>query len=430
MYESGTEKGITMAQITGNIVVGQSGGPTAVINASVAGVYKAAKEMGVEKVYGMVHGIQGFLEKNLISLEDYLDNSVNLEILKRTPSAFLGTCRYKLPEPEGNEAVYEQIFQVMEEYNIGAFFYIGGNDSMDTIKMLSDYAAAHNRKERFVGIPKTVDNDLPVTDHCPGYGSAAKYIAASLKEVIRDVQSTGLTKPTVLLVEIMGRHAGWLTAAAALAKGADCSGADAIYLPERVFDIDSFIEHIREVGRTKNTIVIAVSEGIRLADGRFVCELGGGADHVDAFGHKQLSGCALTLAGIAAERTGFKTRAIEFSTLQRAASHMASLTDVEEAMEAGCYGVTAAAGGQTGVMVVMQRISQKPYFCKMDTYDIHNIANGEKGVPAEWITEDGRGVTKELLDYLRPLIMGEVLPVYVDGLPAHLVRKRNSSKMG
>ena len=407
----------------GNIVVGQSGGPTAVINASVAGVYKAAKDMGVPHVYGMVHGIQGFLEKDIISLEDYLDSGMNIELLKRTPSAFLGTCRYKLPELAGNEAIYERIFQVMEEYSIESFFYIGGNDSMDTVKMLSDYAAAHGRKERFVGIPKTVDNDLPITDHCPGYGSAAKYIATSLKEVIRDVQSTGLANPTVLLVEIMGRHAGWLTAAAALAKGEDCDGADAIYLPERVFDIDAFISHIEEVAKTKNTIVIALSEGLKLSDGRFVCELGGGADSVDVFGHKQLSGCALTLAGIVSERTGFKTRAIELSTLQRAASHMASLTDIEEAMHAGYHGVQAAADGQSGVMVVMRRISAEPYFCEMSTYDIHNIANGEKTVPLEWITDDGRGLRKELLDYVRPLIMGEVLPVYVDGLPAHLVRR-------
>ena len=412
-----------MNRIKGNIVVGQSGGPTAVINASVAGVYKAAKEMGVAHVYGMVHGIQGFLEKKLISLEEYLDGGIGIELLKRTPSAFLGTCRYKLPELLGNEAVYEQIFDVMEEFDIEAFFYIGGNDSMDTVKMLSDYAQAHGRKERFVGIPKTVDNDLPITDHCPGYGSAAKYIATSLKEVIRDVQSTGLANPTVLIIEIMGRHAGWLTAAAALAKGEDCDGADAIYLPERVFDIDEFVDYVQEVAKTKNTIVIAVSEGIKLADGRFVCELGGGADSVDVFGHKQLSGCALTLAGIVSERTGFKTRAIEMSTLQRAASHMASLTDIDEAMEAGCHGVRAAAEGKSGVMVVMSRVSEKPYFCKMDTYDIHDIANGEKTVPVEWITEDGRGLKNELLEYVRPLIMGEVLPVYVDGLPAHLVRR-------
>lgn len=409
-------------KIKGNIVVGQSGGPTAVINASVAGVYKAAKDMGAARVYGMVHGIQGFLERNLIPLEDYLEQPLGIELLKRTPSAFLGTCRYKLPGIEGNESVYEQIFQVMEEYDIAAFFYIGGNDSMDTVKMLSDYAAAHGRSQRFVGIPKTVDNDLPVTDHCPGYGSAAKYIATSLKEVIRDVQSTGLTKPTVLLVEIMGRHAGWLAAAAALAKGADCDGADAIYLPEREFDIEDFIACVKRLGEEKNTIVIALSEGIKLTDGRFVCELGGGADSVDVFGHKQLSGCAQTLAGIVGVRTGFKTRAIEFSTLQRAASHEASLTDIEEAMAAGYHGVVAAAEGRTGVMVVLRRRSTMPYECSTDTFDIHQIANGEKTVPVEWITEDGRGLTEAFLQYARPLIMGELTPVYVDGLPAHLVR--------
>lgn len=412
-----------MNKLTGNVVVGQSGGPTAVINASVAGVYRAAKEMGAARVYGMVHGIQGFLEKDLIELEDYLDKGVAIELLKRTPSSFLGTCRYKLPVIDGNEEVYEQIFQVMEEYNIEAFFYIGGNDSMDTIKMLSDYAAQHGKRGRFIGIPKTVDNDLPITDHCPGFGSAAKYIATSLKEVIRDVQSTGLTKPTVLLVEIMGRHAGWLAASAALAKGEDCDGADAIYLPERVFDIDECIAHIEAVGKTKNTVVIAVSEGIKLADGRFVCELSGGADSVDAFGHKQLSGCALTLAGIIGARTGFKTRAIELSTLQRAASHIASLTDIDEAMQAGEHGVMAACEGETGVMVVMKRVQNKPYFCDFATHDIHKIANQEKTVPMEWITEDGRGLTEEFLQYARPLIMGELLPMYVDGLPAHLVRK-------
>lgn len=406
----------------GNIVIGQSGGPTAVINSSVAGVYAAAKELGAEKVYGMVQGIQGFLDGDMIRLEEYLDDGQGIEMLKRTPSAFLGTCRYKLPPIEGNEAVYEKVFAVMEEHEIHAFFYIGGNDSMDTVKQLSDYGTAHGKPQRFVGIPKTVDNDLPITDHCPGFGSAAKYIAASLKEVIRDVQSTGLSRPTVLLIEIMGRHAGWLTAAAALAKGKDCDGADAIYLPESIFDLDSFVEHIRRTAETKNTVVIAVSEGVKLSDGRFVCELGGGTDSVDVFGHKQLSGCALTLAGIVAERTGFKTRAIEFSTLQRAASHISSLTDINEAFAAGSHGVYAASEGSTGVMVVLKRLQDRPYLCGTDTYDIHSIANVEKTVPAQWITEDGRGLKEEFLQYARPLIMGELQPLYVDGLPAHLVR--------
>lgn len=256
------------------IIVGQSGGPTAVINSSVAGVYQKAKELNVEKVYGMVHGIEGFLEENIIDLDDYLNTEENIEILKRTPSAFLGSCRYKLPKIEDNEEVYERIFSILEKYEIDALFYIGGNDSMDTIKMLSDYASLHNKKQKFIGIPKTIDNDLPITDHCPGYGSAAKYIASSLKEIIRDNASFGAKKPTVCIVEIMGRHAGWLTAAAALAKGEDCEGVDAIYLPEVTFDIDKFVTYVKELSTKKSSIVIAVSEGIMTKDGKFVCEIG------------------------------------------------------------------------------------------------------------------------------------------------------------
>lgn len=410
-------------EFKGNVVIGQSGGPTAVINSSVAGVYAAAKEMGVEKVYGMVHGVQGFLEKNLIRLEDYLGTDMGVEMLKRTPSAFLGTCRYKLAKIEGNEEVYEKMFAVMEEYEIEVFFYIGGNDSMDTVKMLSDYAAAHGKSQRFVGIPKTVDNDLPITDHCPGFGSAAKYIATSLKEVIRDADSMSAGKTTVIIVEIMGRHAGWLTAAAALAEGDDCAGVDAIYLPEVVFDVDSFMEHVKEVAQRKNSVVIAVSEGVKLADGRFVCEMGGGAGGVDAFGHKQLSGCARTLADMVTERTGYKTRPIELSTLQRAAGHISSLTDINEAFQAGSQGMKAAAAGETGVMVVLKRVQDMPYLCGLDTYDIHAIANVEKTVPLEWIRPDGKGMTEEFVTYARPLIIGELLPLYVGGLPAHLVRK-------
>ncbi|MDR0949232.1 MAG: 6-phosphofructokinase [Lachnospiraceae bacterium] len=407
----------------GNVVIGQSGGPTAVINSSVAGIYCAAKAMGVSNVYGMVHGIQGFLEKNLIRLESYLEDGLGVELLKRTPSAFLGTCRYKLPKVEGHEEVYEQIFEILEEYNIQAFFYVGGNDSMDTVKMLSDYAAAHQKPQRFIGVPKTVDNDLPITDHCPGYGSAAKYIATSVKEVIRDVQSTALSKPTVIILEIMGRHAGWLTAAAALAKGDDCEGVDAIYLPEVPFDIDAFVSHIQSLRENKNWVVVAVSEGVKTKDGTFVCELGGSAGALDAFGHTQLSGCAATLADIVRERTGNKVRAIEFSTLQRAATHIASMADIDEAFRAGSMGMQAAAEGKTGMMVVLTRLSQNPYLCGTDVYDIHEIANVEKSVPLDWVTEDGIQMTQEYLNYARPLIIGELQALYVDGLPRHLVRK-------
>ncbi len=407
----------------GNIVVGQSGGPTAVINSSVAGVYAAAKKLGVKKIYGMVHGIQGFLQDNLIDLGEYLDDETGIELLKRTPSAFLGSCRFKMPKIEGHEEVYEKVFEIMEKHDIECLFYAGGNDSMDTVKMLSDYAAAHNKPQRFMGVPKTIDNDLPVTDHCPGYGSAAKYIATSMKEIIRDNESFGVEKPTVCIVEIMGRHAGWLTAAAALSRGDDCSGPDAIYLPEVTFDMDKFMEKVKYLSETKSSVVIAVSEGIALADGRFVCELGNASDFVDAFGHKQLSGCAATLANKVAAETGLKTRAVEFSTLQRAATHLASLTDINEAFQVGHDAVMAAEEGKTGMMITLDRNGDDPYQCGTSAYDIHAIANVERPVPAEWITEDGCDVNDSYVKYARPLIMGELQPLYVNGVPRHLVRK-------
>ena len=410
-------------QLTGNIVVGQSGGPTAVINASVAGVYVAGKELGADKVYGMVNGIQGFLKENLLDLDEYLAEDEGIELLKRTPAAFLGTCRYKLPVPEDHEDIYEQIFAVMEKYEITTMLYIGGNDSMDTVKMLSDYAAAHGKPQRFVGIPKTIDNDLPVTDHCPGFGSAAKYIATSLKEIIRDNEAyEGKTK--LILVEIMGRHAGWLTGAAGLAKGEDCTGVDAIYLPERVFDVDAFVAKIEELATQKSSVVIAVSEGVKLADGRFVSEFLAESTDVDVFGHKQVAGSCATLADIVERRTGIKARVIEPSLLQRAATHIASLTDIEEAFAAGSAGVKAAMEGLSGVMITLNRVSDAPYKCETAAYDIHAIANLEKMVPEHFINEDGCQITDEFLAYLRPLIQGELYPIFKDGLPAHLVRRK------
>lgn len=407
----------------GNIVVGQSGGPTAVINSSVAGVYSAAKKLGVKKIYGMVHGIEGFLQDKLCDLGEYLQDETDVELLKRTPSAFLGSCRFKMPKIEGHEETYEKVFEIMEKHDIECLFYCGGNDSMDTVKMLSDYAAEHGKPQRFMGVPKTIDNDLPITDHCPGYGSAAKYIATSMKEIIRDNESFGAKKPTVCIVEIMGRNAGWLTAAAALAKGPDCSGADAIYLPERTFDMDSFMEKVKQLAATKSSVVIAVSEGVHIADGRYVCELANENIAVDAFGHKQMSGTAAYLASIVASETGLKTRAVEFSTLQRAATHIASLTDINEAFQVGADAVKAAEAGQTGMMITLDRNGDDPYQCGTSAYDIHAIANVERPVPAEWITEDGTNLNDGYEKYARPLIMGELIPVMIDGLPRHLVRK-------
>lgn len=404
------------------IIVGQSGGPTAVINSSIAGVYKRAKEQGIEKVYGMVHGIEGFLKEDIIDLDDYLKDENNFELLKRTPSAFLGSCRYKLPKFEDAPEVYEKIFEILEKNEIDALFYTGGNDSMDTVKMLSDYAKLNNKPQLFMGVPKTIDNDLPITDHCPGYGSAVKYIATSIKEVIRDNASFGVVKPTVCIVEIMGRHAGWLTAGAALAKGDDCEGVDAIYLPEVTFDLDKFVANVKDLAGRKSSIVIAVSEGIMTADGKFVCELGDDNKAVDAFGHKQLSGTASFLASIVAKETGLKTRAIELSTLQRAATHLASLTDINDALESGSAAVDAVMEGKTAMMATIIRDSSNPYKTHCEVYDIHNIANVEKKIPVEWIDTENNQMKDEYLEYARPLIIGELTPIFKDGLPAHLVR--------
>ena len=408
----------------GNIVVGQSGGPTAVINSSLAGVFSAAKALGVKKIYGMHHGIQGFLNEDLIDISEYVKDDKDVELLKRTPSAFLGSCRYKLPKIEGNEEVYDKIFEILEKYDIECLFYIGGNDSMDTIKMLSDYAAMKGKSQRFMGVPKTIDNDLPITDHCPGYGSAAKYIATSMKEIIRDNESFGVEKPTVTIVEIMGRHAGWLTAAAALSRGEDCDGPDMIYLPEVTFDVDDFVERVKKLAAEKSSVVIAVSEGLKLADGRFACELGNASDFVDAFGHKQLSGCAAALANIVAGATGLKTRAVESSTLQRAATHIASLQDINEAFSVGYLAGQAAEEGKTGMMITIDVKERNPYQVGYSIYDIHAIANVERPVPAEWIINDGTDVSEEYVNYARPLILGELTPMMVNGTPRHLVLKK------
>ena len=406
-----------------NIIVGQSGGPTSVINSSIAGVYKKAKELGYDHVYGMVNGIEGFLNKDIIDLDDYLSNDENYELLKRTPSAFLGSCRYKLPKFEDDPETYKKIFDILDEYEIESLLYTGGNDSMDTVKMLSDYAKENGKTNTFFGVPKTIDNDLPITDHCPGYGSCAKYIATSLKEIIRDNESFNKSRLTVCIVEIMGRHAGWLTAAAALAKDDNCNGVDAIYLPESTFDLNEFLKLINDLKDKKNSIVIAVSEGIQTEDGKFVCELGADDRAVDAFGHKQLSGCAATLCNIVAKETGLKTRAIEFSTLQRAAAHIASLRDIEEAEAVGARAVEEVNKGNTGMMVTLQRESDDPYKCVTDVYDIHDIANVEKKIPAEWIDEKNHQMKDEFIKYARPLIIGELTPIYKDGVPTHLVRK-------
>lgn len=407
-----------------NIIVGQSGGPTAVINSSLAGVYKTAKERGFHKVYGMLHGIEGFLDEMYVDLSTQIHSDMDIELLKRTPSAFLGSCRFKLPEIHENPEIYEKIFSIMNKLEIEVFIYIGGNDSMDTIKKLSDYGIVKGHEQKFLGVPKTIDNDLALTDHTPGFGSAAKYIAASTKEVIRDAMGLSYKRKMITIMEIMGRNAGWLTGATALAKTEDCCGPDLIYLPEIPFDVDRFLKKCSDLLEKKPSIVIAVSEGIKVSDGRYVCQLAGGSDYVDAFGHRQLAGTAGYLASFLAAKTGCKTRSVELSTLQRSASHMASRVDINEAFMVGGAAVKAADEGDSGRMVVIDRVSDDPYMSAAGIYDVHKIANNEKLVPRSWVNREGNYVTREFIDYVEPLIQGDYQPFMVNGLPQHLVLKR------
>ena len=402
-----------------NAIVGQSGGPTSVINASLAGVFESCKNRGAQVVYGMCNGVAGLLEENVVDLSKYLTDDLDIELLKRTPSSFLGSCRYKLPDWHDDEAVYKKLFAILEKLNIGYFFYIGGNDSMDTIAKLSRYGAKVGSSVRFIGVPKTIDNDLCLTDHTPGYGSAAKYIATILKEVIRDSSVYNIRSVTV--AEIMGRHAGWLAGAACLAGGDDCEGPDLILLPEVPFDPDKFLAKVDELQKSKSNVIIAASEGVKTADGTYLCDLVSTAGQLDAFGHKAiLSGTSRYLSDLIHDKLNCKSRAIEFSTLQRCASHLASRTDVNEAYAVGGAAAAAAFAGETGKMISLKRISNYPYQCITEAVDVQQVANLEKKVPLDWITPDGMQVTAAFEEYARPLILDEVTPVYVNGTPRHI----------
>ena len=402
-----------------NLLVGQSGGPTAVINSSLAGVYESAKAFGAEHVYGMQYGIEGLLEGRIVDLDRQLGDKMAIELLKRTPSSFLGSCRHKLPDAEVNEAPYRTLFQLFDRYKIGAVLYIGGNDSMDTIAKLAAYGAAKNSDIRFIGVPKTIDNDLVGTDHTPGYGSAAKYIATILKEVICDSSVYDIRSVTV--AEIMGRHAGWLAGAACLASGEDCDGPDLILLPEVPFDPEAFLARVDELQSRKSNVIIAASEGVRTADGTYLCDLVSTAGQLDAFGHKAiLSGTSRYLSELIHKRLGCKSRAIEFSTLQRCASHLASRTDVTEAYAVGGAAAAAAFAGESGRMIALKRMSGYPYQCVTESVDVQKVANLEKKVPLDWITPDGMQVTASFEEYARPLILDELTPIYVNGTPRHV----------
>jgi 6-phosphofructokinase 1 len=399
-------------------MVGQSGGPTSVINSSLVGVFQAAQRRGASQVYGMLNGVQGLLEERYVNLSETITSTLQLELLKRTPSSYLGSCRYKLPEPDVDEEPYIRLFELFKKLDIGFFFYIGGNDSMDTINKLSRYAYEIGSEIRMIGVPKTIDNDLAETDHTPGFGSAAKYIAATLKELIRDSHVYG--QQIVTVVEVMGRNAGWLTGAAALSKGEDCEGLDMICLPETIFDADAFMDRLDMLQKTQPSVVIAVSEGVKIPDGRYLCELADYAAFTDAFGHRSLSGAARVLANRAAQTLGCKTRSVELSTLQRCAGHITSRVDITEAFQVGGAAVKAAYEGQTRQMVSLIRLSNDPYQITTGLVPIKMVANKEKKVPEEWICADGLGVTEDFLGYVRPLIQAELPPFFVDGLPRHI----------
>ena len=403
-----------MAELKGAAIFGQSGGPTSVINASAAGVIQEAlKQECITEVYGAAHGIKGILNEEFYDMSK--EDPYELDLLKTTPSSALGSVRYKLKHFEEDETDYKRLLEVFQKYNIRYFFYNGGNDSMDTCNKVSKYMQKVGYECRVMGVPKTIDNDLWGTDHCPGYGSAAKYIATSTMEVYHDarVYDTGM----ITILEVMGRNAGWLTAATALAahKG---NGPDLIYLPEVVFDIDKFIQEVMDIYKKTGKVIVAVSEGIKDKDGRYISEYGSDmAKSKDAFGHAQLGGLAATLASIVKQKTGAKVRGIEFSLLQRCAAHLASLTDVNEAYMAGQAAVQNAVNGITDKMVAFEREAGKEYKCNIKLVNLTDVANTEKKIPAEWINKDGNGLTKDFIDYALPLIQGESKPVLIDGLP-------------
>ncbi len=402
-----------------NVIVGQSGGPTAVINGSLYGVVREAlahpEEIG--HVYGMIHGIEGFLQDSVMDLGEELSGE-ELELMKVTPAAYLGSCRYKLPEDISSE-VYPEVFEKLEALDVGYFLYIGGNDSMDTVSKLSRYAARTGSDIRFIGVPKTIDNDLVGTDHTPGYGSAAKYVAGTVREIVLD--SSVYFQKSVTIVELMGRHAGWVTAASVLARKYKGDNPLLVYLPESVFDLERFARDIESAFEKSACIIVCVSEGIHDASGRFICEYGDEAQ-TDNFGHKMLTGCGKILENFVRRRFGVKVRSVELNVSQRCSGALISAADLEEASMAGREGVKAALAGETGVMVAFRRAESAPYHIEYITVDVNAVCNQEKSFPAEWITGAGNDISREFVEYARPLIAGEVTRPVEDGVAVYLYR--------
>lgn len=398
-----------------NCIVAQSGGPTAAINSSLAGVISGVlKSNEFNTCYGSLNGITGILNNNILDLSKISANEGFLEQLSISPSMYLGSCRYKMPDYSSDESVYQKIFSFFTKMNIGAFFYIGGNDSMDTVLKLSDYAKKINYDISIIGVPKTIDNDLCVTDHTPGFGSAAKYIAASMLEIAHDTAIYPVKSVTI--VEIMGRDAGWLTAASALARNSYNTAPDFIYLPETAFDKSAFLSDVRLALEKKNNVLIAVSEGIRDKDGEYITA---GENTIDAFGHKQLSGAGKALELLVQNEIDVKVRSVEVNILQRCAGHVLSATDIRESFAQGEKAVSLAEENITGSMVCIKRVSNIPYDVAYTHAPICDIANEAKSIPREWINEAGNDVTAELIEYLSPLIQGECAISYVNGIPSY-----------
>ncbi|KMZ52696.1 6-phosphofructokinase [Dorea sp. D27] len=404
-----------------NIIVGQSGGPTAVINGSLYGVVaEGVKQTGhVGQVLGMINGIEGFLQDRYMDI-GALDTTNELELVRTTPGAYLGSCRYKLPE-DLTDPVYPELFRKFEEKDIGYFFYIGGNDSMDTVSKLSRYAADIGSDIRFIGVPKTIDNDLVETDHTPGYGSAAKYVATTVREIATDATVYD-NKQSVTIVEIMGRHAGWLTAASILARKFEGDNPVLIYLPEVAFDQDAFIGKVKEALKTTPNLVVCISEGINDGKGTFICEYASDVG-TDSFGHKMLTGSGKYLENLVKERIGVKVRSVELNVCQRCSCAHLSRVDLDEAVNAGIYAVQVALGGETGKMITFIRNKSVPYELSYGTADVNIICNKEKPVPDEWIISEGSDISGRFIDYARPLTQGYVELPTKNGIPLFAYRK-------
>lgn len=399
-----------------NCIIGQSGGPTVAINSTLSGIISKVFETNrYDTIYGMVNGIEGLLNKKILNLSSIFNDKKLLKKLKYTPAMYLGSCRFKLPPYEGNPQPYIQLFDIFKSYDIKDFFYIGGNDSMDTVKKLSNYAKSINYNINIIGVPKTIDNDLAVTDHTPGFGSAAKYVATSVLEITYDsmIYSTN----SVTIIEVMGRNAGWLTASAALAKTKSLDTPDFIYLPEKLFDMNNFLEDISERFKTKRNIVIVVSEGLKDKNGQYISD-NPLNNALDSFGHSILSGVSTVLANTVKKNLKCKVRSIELNVCQRCSMHIASQTDLDEAFKIGEYVVEMATNNKTGQMAILSKDNENNVY--PSSVNINEIANLERRVPIEWINQRGNYVTKQLCDYIKPLILGEVNILYEDGIPNYI----------